>query len=55
VKEILEAAAMQAQESLSTFLLRAGLIRAKNYLGGRKAQTDFDNAERALNPFFSHR
>lgn len=53
VREILEAAAEKAQESLTTFLLRAGISRARNYLGGQ--QKAFDDAERALNPFFTHR
>lgn len=55
VRDILEEAAEKAQESLTTFLLRAGLSRARSFLGGREQNKVFDDAERALNPFFSHR
>lgn len=53
VRDILEEAAEKAQESLTTFLLRAGLSRARSFVGGQ--QKNFDDAERALNPFFTHR
>lgn len=55
MRDILEEAAEKAQESLTTFLLRAGLSRARSFLGGREQNKVFDDAERALNPFYSHR
>ena len=53
VRLILEEAAEKAQETLTTFVLRASLARARTYIGGNRKE--FDDAEKAMNPFFSHR